>query len=280
MLINVLHKRVRRRYHRFGYQSRFLDLERCTLHYCERKGNQPGKTLVLLHGLGTSSSTWVYLMPAMDPAWTVLALDLPGFGFSTLKDRGRFFQFNELYDAVVTFIDQTVTAPFVLLGHSLGGWLAAKYAAEHGETLRRLILVNNAGILHEGTIDQAHAFNLHSVRDLSRLLNTLWLRYPWYFKPFYPAILHDLRARRVTEFVRSIHPEDFVNEDLKRLTMRVSIIWGTADRLFAMKSVEIIRGAVPGVQINLINNCGHVPQLEKPKDFTAVIRSILQEEAA
>jgi abhydrolase domain-containing protein 6 len=62
--------------------------------------------------------------------------------------------------------------------------------------------------------------------------------------------------------------------------MRVSIIWGTADRLFAMKSVEIIRGAVPGVQINLINNCGHVPQLEKPKDFTAVIRSILQEEAA
>jgi pyruvate dehydrogenase E2 component (dihydrolipoamide acetyltransferase) len=235
---------------------------------------------VLLHGLGTSSSTWVYLLPTLDPAWTVLALDLPGHGFSALKGEGRFFQFNELYTAIVTFIEQTVTLPFVLLGHSLGGWLAARYAAEHGETLQRLILVNNAGILHEGTIDQAHAFNLQSVQDLGMLLNTLWLRYPWYFKPFYPAVLHDLRARCVGEFVTSIRPEYFVNEDLKKLTMRVNIVWGTADRLFAMKSVEIMRAAIPGAQVDLIDNCGHVPQLEKPKDFTALIRTILREEAA
>jgi abhydrolase domain-containing protein 6 len=280
VLINVLHNRVRRRYQRFGYQSRFLDLERCTLHCYERKGSQPEKTLVLLHGLGTSSSTWVHLLPALDPAWTVLALDLPGFGFSTVRDGESFFRFHELYNAVVTFIGETITTPFVLLGHSLGGWLAAKYAADHGESLRRLILVNNAGILHEGTIDQAYAFDLRSVRDLSRLLNTLWMRYPWYFKPFYPAILHDLRERHVSEFVRSIQPGDFVNEDLKRLMTRVSIVWGTADRLFAMKSVEIMKEAIPRAQIDLMDDCGHVPQLEKPKEFTGIIRNILRGEAS
>jgi pimeloyl-ACP methyl ester carboxylesterase len=106
------------------------------------------------------------------------------------------------------------------------------------------------------------------------------MRYPWYFKPFYPAILHDVRARHVSEFVRSIQPGDFVNEDLKRLTTRVSIVWGTADRLFAMKSVEIMKEAIPRAQVNLMDNCGHVPQLEKPREFTGIIRNILRGETS
>ncbi len=278
MLVDLLHRRVRRRYHRIGFQSRFLDLDRCKLHYYERTGRQQGKNLVLLHGLGTSSSTGVYLLPNLDPAWTVLALDLPGFGFSTITNGERFFQFNELYRALVTFLERTTSDPFVLLGHSLGGWLAARYASEHGNSLQRLILVNNAGIQHEGTIDQARAFDLHSMRDLSRLLNILWLRYPWYFKLFYPAVLHDLRARHVPEFVRSILADDFVNDKLKRISIPVDVVWGKEDRLFAMKSVEIAEESIPRARFHFIDHCGHVPQLEKPGEFTDIVRTILREE--
>ncbi len=278
-LIDILHNRIRRRYHRFGFQSQFLKLEDCTLHYYERTGIQPSKTLVLLHGLGTSSSTWAYVLPKLDPSWTVLALDLPGFGFSKLNKDHRFFHFNELHASVVAFIEQKVARPFVLLGHSLGGWLAAKYAVQHADALRRLILVDNAGILHEETVQQGKAFELQTLRDLDRLLGILWARYPWYLKPFYPAVLHDLRKRFVSEFVRSIRPEDFINEDLSALTMNVNIVWGKQDRLITLKSVEIMRRAIPGAQISLIEKCGHVPQLERPREFVNIIRNLLREES-
>ena len=278
MLIDILHNRVRRRFQRHGFRSRSLELDRCTLHYYEREGTGREKTLVLLHGLGTSSSTWVHLLPKLDPAWSVVAPDLPGFGFSPLKNPQDFLLLNELYDAVVKFIGQTVSFPIVLLGHSLGGWLAARYAAEHGETLRRLILVNNAGIMHEETVNQARAFDLRTVGDVSSLLNTLWRRYPWYFRPFYPAILHDLRRRHVAEFVRSIQPRDFINEDLKRITVPVSVVWGRADRLFATTSVEILKQEIPAAQVTFIEDCGHVPQLERPREFIRIVREVLRKE--
>jgi len=280
LLIDILHNRVRRRIQRFGYRSRTLELDRCTLHYYEREGTGTDKTIVLLHGLGTSSSTWVHLLPKLDPAWNVVAPDLPGFGFSPLRNPRDFFLLSELYDSVVKFLGRSVRFPIVLLGHSLGGWLAARYAAEHGDTLRRLVLVNNAGIMHEETINQARAFDLRTIRDVSRLLNILWRRYPWYFKPFYPAILHDLHRRHVAEFVRSIQPRDFINEDLIRITVPVSLIWGRADRLFATKSVEILKREIPTAQVAFLDECGHVPQLERPKEFIRIVQGILREETA
>ncbi len=279
MLIDLLHNRVRRRNLRYGYHSRFLNLGTCNLHYYERKGSNPEKTLLLLHGLGTSSSTWVHVLPALGPAWNVLAPDLPGFGFSTLRDPQEFFRLSELVDALAAFVDRTLNTPFVIVGHSLGGWLAAKLAMRRGPLVRRLILVNNAGILHEGILEQANAFDCRTMRDVSRLLNMLWLRYPWYFKAFYPAILHDLRSRHVPEFVRSIQAGDFINAELKNLTMPVSILWGTEDRLFPMTSVEIMKKEVPQAEVILLDKCGHVPQLERPKEFVPALRSILTREA-
>ncbi len=278
MLIDILHKRVRKRIQRYGYESRSLALDRCTLHYYQREGTGNGNTLVLLHGLGTSSSTWVHLLPKLDPAWNVVAPDLPGFGFSPLKNPQDFFLLSELYDALVKFLGRTVRFPIVLLGHSLGGWLAARYAAEHGDSLRRLILVNSAGIMHEETVHQARAFDLRTVQDVRRLLNALWRRYPWYFRPFYPSILRDLRRRHVAEFVRSIQPQEFVNEDLRRIAVPVNIVWGREDRLFAMKSVEILKTEIPAAQVTFIEECGHVPQLERPGEFIRVVREVLREE--
>ena len=249
------------------------------MHYYERQEKDRSLTLVLLHGLGTSSSTWVHVLPKLDPQWTVFALDLPGFGFSSLRNGGRFLGFDELLGSVASFIEQRVGGPFVLLGHSLGGWLAAKYAARNKSTIRRLILVNNAGILDDRTTAMAKAFDVTTWVELSRLLNTLWFRYPWYFKPFYPAILRDLRKRHVPDFVRSIHPGDFVNNDLHSLKMNVDIVWGKEDRLITMQSVEIMQRAMPAARVHLIDKCGHVPQLERPREFTVILRDLLRQES-
>jgi pimeloyl-ACP methyl ester carboxylesterase len=210
----------------------------------------------------------------------VLALDLPGFGLSRVNTGSEFAVFEELSAAVAAFIRQRTTQPILLLGHSLGGWLAAKFAADYPESVRHLLLVNNAGILCEDTVEQRKAFQVESVEDLRRLLDLIWFRYPWYFKPFYRAVLSDLRKRRVAEFVRSIGSEDFLNDDLRKLTMDVSIIWGEQDKLISMKSVDIMKQLIPGARVYLLDQCGHVPQLERPDEFIDIVRGILRREVS
>jgi abhydrolase domain-containing protein 6 len=274
MLIDYLHHRVRKRYRKLGFETRQLTLEHCTLHYFERRNVGSSKTIVLLHGLGTSSSTWVHLLPSFDPSFNIIVPDLPGYGFSVLRGTVGFLSLDELSGEIDALL-QTIHAPFLLLGHSLGGWLAARYASEHPDRVSHLILVNNAGILYEGTEEQGRAFLVESIADVRRLLNTLWYRYPWYFKPFSTAILNDLRKRHVAEFVRGVHREDFLNERLARLTMPVSIIWGREDKLISPASVAIMRQAMPHATVHTIEKCGHVPQLERPKEFARAVHQIL-----
>jgi len=275
MLIDYLHHRVRKRYRKLGFETRQLTLKLCTLHYFERRNVGTSKTIVLLHGLGTSSSTWVHLLPSFDPSFNIVVPDLPGYGFSALRSDVGFLSLDELNGAIDA-LAKTIHEPFLLLGHSLGGWLAARYASEHPDRVRHLVLVNNAGILYEGTQEQRRVFQVESIADVRKLLDTMWYHYPWYFKPFYPAILNDLRKRHVAEFVRSVRKEDFLNDRLLKLTMPVSIIWGREDRLISPASIAIMRHAIPHATVRTIEECGHVPQLERPKEFTRAVQQIVQ----
>jgi abhydrolase domain-containing protein 6 len=275
MLINILHRWIRNKYYRNGFTSQTLDIGRCKLHYYERRHSTSSPTLVLLHGLGTSSSTWVNLFPRLNIECNVVALDLPGFGYSVIKDGKPFFLFPELLHSLEDFFAGVVQPPFMLLGHSLGGWLAAKYAIAHPNMVRHLILVDTAGILSDETIRQGEAFQIQTLNDVRKLLDTIWFTYPWYFRPFSPAVRNDLRKRRVSDFVRTIQPEDFVNDDLERLKMRVSIVWGNEDKLTTSRSLDVLQKSIPHATVYRIERCGHVPQLERPNEFIDIVRRLL-----
>jgi pimeloyl-ACP methyl ester carboxylesterase len=275
MLIKLLHKQIRRRYQRLGYQSKFLELHTCRIHYYELKRPQAPYTLLLLHGLGTSASTWINTLSKLQGTYSVLAPDLPGYGLSTISNGRPFLTVPELASAVNSFVHHTIESPLALLGHSLGGWLAGLYARDHVGGLQRLILVNNAGIFYEGIEQQGALFQVQSIQDVRKLLNALWYRYPWYFKLFYPAVLNDLQERRVADFVRSVHREDFLNDQLRTFPARLDLIWGRNDRLIPPETIDIIKQSIPGAGVHFIERCGHVPQLERPKEFTAILNRLL-----
>jgi abhydrolase domain-containing protein 6 len=277
MFINLLHRQIRRRYRRMGFQEGFQSAGRFTLHFYERSVHASEHTIVLVHGLGTSASTWVRILPSLDRRWNIIALDLPGYGLSSINDGQPFAPLRELYGTVGEFLATKVPGSCVLLGHSLGGWIAAHVALQHPERIRHLILSDNAGVFTDETLEQGKAFLVDSLEDVTRLLKTLWFRYPWYFIPFSGAVLNDLRQHRVSEFVQSIKQDDFLNDDLHRLTMPVSIIWGREDRLISMKSVEIMRQEIPHHRVFVIDRCGHVPQLERPAEYGTIVQEILRE---
>ncbi|MEK6566408.1 MAG: alpha/beta fold hydrolase [Bacteroidota bacterium] len=276
MLIDFLHRRIQQKFRRRQIRSRYLKLPTCSLHYYTNEAEFE-KNVLFLHGLGTSSSTWIHVLPHLARKHNVFALDFPGFGFSRITSGKPTFTIQELCETVEAFVVKTVRLPFILVGHSLGGWIAAEYAIRHQADIARLVLMNPAGIHHAGVEETGKLFAIRNLRELYSLLNRLWWKYPWYFKPFAPAILADLRRRRVQELIETVAKEDFLNDRLQGLTIPVDLIWGQNDAVISAEVVELLKRALPQLRVRFIEKCGHVPQLERPRSVKAFLDEILEE---
>jgi abhydrolase domain-containing protein 6 len=275
LLISFLHRLIRLRYRILGLSSHFLQIEGCTVHYLVSPPYPDRQTLLLIHGLGTSSSSWVRILPSLISTSNIVAIDLPGFGFSTLSPNTPYLTLKKFDRVLAAFVEQALPPRITLLGHSLGGWIAMRFSLRFPSMVDKLILVNPAGVYYPGVEVQAELFSLRSVHDVARLLETMWFRYPFVFKLFNRAIYHDLIRRNVTQLVQEIGEGEFVNQSLPQLRMPVHIIWGKEDRLISEESLHILAEKLPSATITYLDSCGHIPQLEKPRELTTVLKKIL-----
>lgn len=92
-----------------------------------------GEVILFLHGLLGSAKAWAYQFAALSPAYQVMTRDAPGYGESALvvEDIGAYEQM--LHERVLTCGDQKIS----LMGHSMGGTVASRYAARHAKTVQR-----------------------------------------------------------------------------------------------------------------------------------------------
>lgn len=279
MILDLLHHIVRRRYQALGFKSKFLDWRGGRIHYVFRGSPAARGSFVLVHGLGTSSSSWSKAMSLIGTGYRIVAPDLPGFGFSTVDDPRRIYALHDYDDALTNLIETIPAGPIVLLGHSLGGWVSARYSSAHPERIRHLILVDTAGVYYRGIEGLQEMFTVNSVGDTRRLLNRMWYRYPWYFKPFARSVFRELQRRNTNALVASIEPSDLLVEELEQLKMPVTIIWGKEDRVISQESINVLRKLIPNAKAYFIDRCGHVPQLERPAEFARLVNNVLEKES-
>ncbi len=103
-----------------------------------------GPPLVLLHGPGESSLWWMRVLPELVTTHSVVVPDLPGHGESKLTDNP--LTSDSVLEWLDTVIGRTTAEPPVLVGHLLGGAIAARFAAERGDRIERLVLVDSLGL--------------------------------------------------------------------------------------------------------------------------------------
>jgi len=106
-------------------------------------GGQAGEPQLLVHGLGASSATWVEVMSGLAAYGPVVSVDLPGFG-RTAPQEGDSFTVASYAAFVGQVADRLGWDRFALHGNSMGGLVAAIYAARHPERVARLVLVSPA----------------------------------------------------------------------------------------------------------------------------------------
>src|SRR4249919_1090969 len=122
-----------------------------------------GPPVVLLHGPGEFAAKWMRMIPGLVNTHRVIAPDLPGHGTSEVTD-GQ-LDADRVFAWLAELIERTCTSPPALVGHLLGGAIAARFAVDHGDRLSGLVLVDALGL---GRFRPSPTFALALIRFLAR----------------------------------------------------------------------------------------------------------------
>ena len=250
-----------------GFRTRALELE------------GEGPPMLLLHGWADSADTWRLLLDRLArEGRAALALDMPGFGTAEkLGDEPILEQLDAFADAALEHIGEEA----VIVGNSLGGCVGLRAAERH--ELGGVVAVAPAGL------DMARWFVLVRRDPLVRNLLASPLPVPnaitrWVVAGVYsrlafhrpsqvdPRIAQTFAghlenretAARVVRSARRLLPELDDCFRLDRIGCPVLLVWGRQDLLVFQSGAERVLDAVPGSRLEVIDECGHCPQLERP----------------
>ena len=234
------------------------------------RGPAGAQPMLLLHGLGDSLAGWAQVVGPLSRRYRVHLLDLPGHG---LSHRPPDWRLGTLAGAVAHYA-RDLREP-VLVGHSLGGWLALKLALSGAIRPASVALINPAGALLDR--EEWEPFRaLVSARDrrgVARYLDRAFHRAPLALRLFPSPVIRAMWAESAQGILDGIAEDDFLLEaQLAALRVPLRLIWGARDRLLPEGSLAFFRRALPQADLVLLEDTGHLPHLETPR---ALARALL-----
>jgi pimeloyl-ACP methyl ester carboxylesterase len=247
-----------------------------------------GPPVVLLHGgIECGGVYWAPVVSRLAERHRVVVPDVPGLGESEPVARLDAASFAAWLTAL---IEQTCAEKPLLVAHSLVGSLAARYAAQHGDALRQLVIYGTPGVapyrLPPGLMLAAILFALSpSQRNMDRFARWAFLdpvltrrQDPEWLGAFDAynlargAVPHVKRTMR--HLIRTC-TKRIPDTELRRIEIPVTLVWGRYDRMVPLR-VGQVASSTHGWSLHVIEDAGHVPHIEQPDAFLAALRPALE----
>jgi pimeloyl-ACP methyl ester carboxylesterase len=247
-----------------------------------------GPPFILLHGPGEFGAKWMRVIPDLVQTNRVIAPDLPGHGASGLPDgaldAGRVLAWLD------ELIERTCDAPPVLVGHLLGGAIAARYAGEYTDRLSGLVLVGSLGL---GKFRPSPRFAAALVRFMvhpsERSSERLWQRCTvdlagvqrqmgerWdTFEAYYVDRAREKSGKTaLRSLMGSVGTPVIPDDELARIVVPTTLIWGRENTGVRL-AVGEAASARHGWPLRVIDAAGDDPPMEQPQAFLAALRASL-----
>jgi pimeloyl-ACP methyl ester carboxylesterase len=268
--------------------GQFVELTNGFTHY-ELAGPPDKNVVVLIHGFSVPYFIWDPTFAGLvDAGFHVLRYDLFGRGYSdrpdTTYNQALFdHQLCELLDAL------GFTAPVNLVGLSMGGAITVGFTAQHPERVRRLALIDPAGMpmkespgvklvrvpwLGEWLFDRfaerlivAGLAKDFYVRDKLDAFEARY-RVQMQYRGFKRALLSTLRHGPIITMADAY-------QEVGRQTCPVLLIWGRNDKTVPFPISDKVRAAIPRAEFHPIDNAGHIPHYEKPEVVNPLLTAFL-----
>ncbi|MGH2826243.1 MAG: alpha/beta fold hydrolase [Actinomycetota bacterium] len=247
-----------------------------------------GRPVVLLHGAGEFAANWIRVIPDLVRTHRVVVPDLPGHGASEVADGP--LDADRVLAWLGELIERTCPSPPALVGHLLGGSIAARFASDQGARLSRLVLVDGYGlsrlwpapkfalamiafVARPTERTQDHLFrqcmvDLDGVRNEMGGLGASLETYA----------LDRARTPSVKAALRKLMPELGVpavpSSDLSRIPVPTTLIWGRHDRQVRLRIAEAA-SARYGWPLHIIEDAADDPTVEQPEAFLSALHTAL-----
>jgi pimeloyl-ACP methyl ester carboxylesterase len=262
-------------------QEKFATIFGAKIRYLEA-GSSNSQTLILLHGLGGSADGWQFNIAPLAAKYRVIAPDQIGFGKS---DKPLIaYRINTYVDFLDKFMSELKIERATLIGNSMGGWVSALYAVNSPQKIEKLILVDAGGYAPPKDFDlkQIDALN-PSTREGTRELvkrvffNQLLFANNAAVDTFMTARIATSDGYTIQSLIESIkRGEGYFDNQIQNIKQPTLIIWGKQDGLIPLENGERLKREIANSELVVFDQCGHVPQIEKAKDFNETVLKFLE----
>jgi 2-hydroxy-6-oxonona-2,4-dienedioate hydrolase len=253
-------------------------------------GDASAPTLVLLHGTGGHAEAFMQNLASLARDFHVVAYDMVGHGWTDAPDMP--YTLDVYADHLKALLRALGIERFHLSGESLGGWVAAWFAAHDGAGLDRLVLAVPGNVtakpetmarLRDGTRKAVLEASMETVRS----------RLEWLFAPDNRHLVSDElvevrlaiytrpdAARTVEHVVALQDPEirqryTWNPEWCGAIKVPTLILWTEHDPTGPVAEGELLHGWIPDSQLTVMSDAGHWPQWERPEEFDRLHREFL-----
>lgn len=262
---------TRRALAKAGMELKHLETGVGRLAYWEAGAGAP---LVLLHGVGDQAGAFQGIVGDLLPDYRLIIPDLPGHGDS--EPASGTLPMSTVYGGLDELLATTVgDEPAILVGSSMGAWLATIHAHRKPESVARIVLINGGAL----TGDRPDLSLTPVDREAARTLMAA-LRDPS-SPPLSDYVLDDIVEQSakgpIGRMVAEL--EDLVahllDGRLHEVTVPVDLLWGESDQLMTLAYAERMAAQLPRSRLTTIAGCGHHPANECPDKLAARLPEVL-----
>lgn len=255
-------------------EERTINLNNLDINY---KIAGEGEPLLILHGWGGSSDSWIKVQKLLAMAgYQVIIPDFPGFGKS--KTPSKPWGVGDYADFVLNFIENFKIQNLFILGHSFGGRIAIKFAVEYPDKIKGLILCDSAGIKPKADFKTRIIFEIARIGNAVFTPKHLVRLKDWARNIFYIFLRRKdyVKAKgTMKDTIKQVFAEDLLPE-LPKIKKRVLIVWGEADKMVPLRYGRMFKEKILGSEIKVLPKIGHSPHLECPEELAGIILKFLK----
>ncbi len=269
----VVHLALKQAFLKAGFQFEDLNMGSAHFHVIRKSWRKPPeggevRRLLFIPGFGDSPGSWLPLFTLSQRELSrsfdeVVVLDFPGYlGF--LSRHEMITSMGILLSVVRTVCE--ANPPSVLMGHSLGGWLAGRVAQDLSRQMDHLILFAPSGLT---PVEERKSFGDFIVRnqklELSQILELVVFD-ARKFKPILSTEFKEFYSKSgVAEFVGSVTADQFIDPSKPFMARKLSLLWGDKDNFVPTHWIRHwIEHYGDYLDAYLLKDTGHIPQMERP----------------
>ncbi|WP_018924383.1 alpha/beta fold hydrolase [Salsuginibacillus kocurii] len=251
----------------------FIDVDGVNVHY---HVSGEGKDVFLLHGWGANIQTFRPVHEYLEKHFRVWSIDFPGFGES--EEPPEPWGVEDYKNMLVRFFEKVEVSEPILVGHSFGGRVSIRYAANH--KAHKVILVDSAGVKPKRKLK--YYLKVYTFKASKKLLNL--------------PIVNRYKDQILSRVKKKLGSSDYqntsgvmqqtmvkvVNEDLQHLMPKIKVptllVWGENDEATPVSDGKIMEEKIPDSGLVVLERAGHYAYLDQLNRFLVIIDSFLDKD--